>query len=320
MDAILEVENIVRDYGATRAVDGVSLSLRPGRVHALIGESGSGKTTLARILGGLDRKYSGEIHMQKGARAVLVQQDFVVWPKLSAEENIAIGCRNKNDQRELVPEIIDLFELTGMAAKRAGELSYGQQQRVAIGRALANRPDVILLDEPFAHLDVWLRSRMWERCVDIFRKMEVTSLWITHIVQDAFPVAEEVFAMDRGRIVQTGSPEAIYCQPAHESVARISGIFSSFTKETWRHLSLDAQAPFPKGAKRIGLRPECLHLVEDAEGRIDGGALSRHFFGASSVYSLRITDLERVWVCSHTPVRSGTRYAVGLQGEPFVLE
>jgi putative spermidine/putrescine transport system ATP-binding protein len=150
--------------------------------------------------------------------------------------------------------------------------------------------------------------------------MEVTSLWITHIVQDAFPVAEEVFAMDRGRIVQTGSPEAVYCQPAHESVARISGIYSAFTKEVWECLRLDAQMPFPSGAKRIGLRPEWLQLVEDVDGPIDGGALCRHFFGAFSVYSLRVSDSERVWLCSDAQVCSGERYAVTLRGKPFTIE
>ena len=193
MTTILEAKGITRIYGSKYAVDDVSLNLRDGNVHALIGESGSGKTTLARILGGIEKQFSGQLHVLPDKQVVLVQQDFVVWPELSVAENISIGlerqpmdilsvaenisigCRSKPDRKQLVPKIIDLIELTDRQSCKAGQLSYGQQQRVAIARALAARPDVIILDEPFAHLDIWLRQTMWNRCIEVFKEMEVTS-------------------------------------------------------------------------------------------------------------------------------------------------
>lgn len=317
MSIILEARNISRSYGALKAVDQASLSLESAQVHALIGESGSGKTTLARILGGIEKSYQGDLVIPDGKRVVLVQQDFVIWPELTVVENVSIGCQTKADRKELVPKIIELMELGAKCSSKAGQLSYGQQQRVAIGRALAARADVLVLDEPFAHLDVWLRRTMWERCISVFKEMNVTSLWITHIVQDALPVADKVFAMVAGAIVQSGSPQSVYRRPETHQVAKITGPYNWLESKDLAALGLE----FPEqSAGDCGCRPEQLELVEDSAGQFSGDVIGSYFLGPITLYHLPESFLGRaLTVTALCGVDSKKRYRLELRGEIFPL-
>lgn len=317
MPIAFEAKNVSRSYGALKAVDQASLSLEAGKVHALIGESGSGKTTLARILGGIEKSYQGDLMVPGEKRVVLVQQDFVIWPELTVAENISIGCQNKADRKELVPKIIKLMELGAKHLSKAGQLSYGQQQRVAIGRALAARADILILDEPFVHLDVWLRRTMWERCIEVFKEMEVTSLWITHIVQDALPVADKVFAMVNGTIVQSGCPQSVYQQPKSHQIAKITGPYNWFSTEDLAALGLEP--PEQSGAD-YGCRPEQLELVEGPDGKFSGDTITSYFVGPTTLYHLRNSVLGRTLAatapCGVDPSKS---YRLELRGNLFPL-
>ncbi len=320
MTTILEAKGITRIYGSKYAVDDVSLNLRDGNVHALIGESGSGKTTLARILGGIEKQFSGQLHVLPDKQVVLVQQDFVIWPELSVAENISIGCRSKADRKQLVPKIMDLIELEDRQSCKAGQLSYGQQQRVAIARALAARPDVIILDEPFAHLDIWLRQTMWNRCIEVFKEMEVTSFWVTHNVQDALPVADTVMVMINGKLLQMGSPQTIYGQPKSHSIAKLTGPYSYFSEPKWKQMGLDPKSVFATGVKCLGCRPEQLNLIEAADGAFDGANLKSWFTGLLTLYTSFESDLSSpLWMTSSTDINPAKKYRLELIGNPFVL-
>jgi len=320
MTSILEAKGITRIYGKKHAVDNVSLNLTDGSVHALIGESGSGKTTLARILGGIEKQFSGQLHVSRDKRVVLVQQDFVIWPELSVAENISIGCPSKADRKQWLPRIMDLIELSDKKSFKAGQLSYGQQQRVAIARALAARPDVIILDEPFAHLDIWLRQTMWNRCLEIFKEMEITSLWITHNVQDALPVADTVMVMTKGKLEQTGSPQTIYGQPKSHSIAKLTGPYSYFSEVEWKQLGFSSENIFAAGVKCIGCRPKQLKLVEDPSGVLDGESLKSWFTGSLTLYKLNRSDFSSpLWMTSSTNINAAKKYRLELIGKPFVL-
>ena len=213
------------------------------------------------------------------------------------------------------------MELSDKKSSKAGQLSYGQQQRVAIARALAARPDVIILDEPFAHLDIWLRQTMWSRCIEIFRKMEVTSLWITHIVQDALPVADTVMVMVKGRLEQSGSPQYVYRQPNSHSVAKLTGPYSYFSEDEWKHIGLDAKDIFLPGIKHIGCRPEQLRLIEDESGIFSGKDLKPWFTGPMTLYTLTDWSLERpIWVTGSLEVIPSKKYRLELIESPFCLD
>ena len=320
MNAILEAEGITRIYGSKYAVDDVSLNLTDGNVHALIGESGSGKTTLARILGGIEKQFSGQLHVSPDKQVVLVQQDFVIWPELSVAENISIGCRSRADRKQLVPKIIDLIELADRQFCKVGQLSYGQQQRIAIARALAARPDVIILDEPFAHLDIWLRQTMWNRCIEVFREMEITSFWVTHNVQDALPIAHTVMVMINGKLEQIGSPQTIYGKPKSHSIAKLTGPYSYFSEPEWKQVGLDPEGIFAAGVKCVGCRPEQLNLVEATDGTFDGAKLRSWFTGPLILHKLAESDLSSsLWMTSATEINPAKKYRLELTGTPFVL-
>jgi len=319
MTAILEAKGITRIYGKKHAVDNVSFNLTDESVYALIGESGSGKTTLARILGGIEKQFSGKSYVVPDKRVVLVQQDFVIWPELSVAENISIGCRSKADRKQWIPRIVDLIELSDMQFCKAGQLSYGQQQRVAIARALAARPDIIILDEPFAHLDVCLRQSMWNRCIEVFKEMGVTSLWITHNVHDALPVTDTVMVMVNGRLEQVGSPQEVYRQPRSHSVARLTGRYNYFSESEWKQLGIDSEHTFLADAKCVGCRPEQLTLVEATGGAFDGANLRPWFMGPATLYRLESDTLSPLWVTCTTEVDPTKKYRLELIGKPFVL-
>ncbi|MEM7674210.1 MAG: ABC transporter ATP-binding protein [Verrucomicrobiota bacterium] len=317
---LLEASGILRAYGDLRAVDQVSLSLEIGKVYSLIGQSGSGKTTLARILAGIDREFSGEIRLANDKRCVLVQQDFVVWPELTVVQNIAIGCRRKGDNARIISEIIEGMELGEKRSVKAGELSYGQRQRVAIGRAMATEADIIILDEPFAHLDMSLRRLMWERCIDVFKCFNRTSLWITHLVQDALPVVDRLYVMVDGRIDQSGVPKDIYYQPKSEAIAQLTGLCNVFETDDIERLQLEGYKPKDIHAGSWGCRPEHLSLVEDTDGYILGDQISEYFTGPITLHYISEELIgKKIAAVSGAQIVPEKRYRLRLKDEliPF---
>ena len=232
----LSLRGVTRRYGATAAVDDVSLDIPSGRFVCLLGPSGCGKTTLLRLLAGLEEPTAGQILVggqdQTGVpthrRGIgMVFQSLALFPHLSVGENVAyplaIRGTTRPERRARADRLLALVELPGLADRRIHQLSGGQRQRVAIARGLAIDPALFLLDEPLSALDANLREHMQIELRQLQVRLGVTTLLVTHDQKEALTMADLVVVMDRGRVQQVGAPMDIYRDPANAFVAGFIG-------------------------------------------------------------------------------------------------
>ncbi len=227
----IEVRNIVKQFGAFRALDGVDLKVETGELVALLGPSGSGKTTLLRIIAGLDWPDSGSVAFDgedalargAGERHVgFVFQHYALFRHMSVFENVAFGLRvqprairkSEAEIRARVKELLDLVQLDWLSDRYPSQLSGGQRQRIALARALAIEPRILLLDEPFGALDAKVRKELRKWLRTLHEEIHVTSIFVTHDQEEALEVANRVVVMDKGRIEQIGTPGDVYEEPA----------------------------------------------------------------------------------------------------------
>jgi iron(III) transport system ATP-binding protein len=234
--------NLGKTYpGGNEALREVSLSVEPGTFLVLLGPSGSGKTTLLRCLAGIERISSGRIaiggrmvasdrvHVPPDQRDLsMVFQDYALWPHLSARDNVAFALRRRRvsraECRSRAAEMLARVGLGALADRYPNELSGGEQQRVALARALIADTGLILCDEPLSNLDADLRERMRVEISALVREAAATTVYITHDQAEAFALADQVGVLERGRLVQAGTPEEIYTRPATPFVARFTGL------------------------------------------------------------------------------------------------
>jgi iron(III) transport system ATP-binding protein len=233
------IDNIVKRYGKINALDGVSLTLKPGTMTAVLGPSGCGKTTMLRSLGGFlpidsgrilfgDTDVTGLPPQDRGA--ALVFQNYALWPHMSVYDNVAYGLRlRKCPKEEIDRRVRNIVALVGLdndaleKGRRPTQLSGGQQQRVALARALVIEPELLLLDEPLSNLDAKVRSRLRVYIREIQQKVGITALYVTHDQEEALSIADTIVIMNKGKIMQTGSPQEIYSRPANMFVAEFIG-------------------------------------------------------------------------------------------------
>mgnify|MGYP001031543591 FL=1 len=240
----IEIRHLSHAFGSFQALNDVSLDVHDGELLALLGPSGCGKTTLLRLLAGLATPDAGTIRIggeetvgqPAQARQVgFVFQHYALFRHMSVFENIAFGLRVRRrnrpaaaEIRERVNALLSLVKLDGFGDRMPSELSGGQRQRVALARALAVEPRVLLLDEPFGALDASVRRELRRWLRRLHDEIHVTSLFVTHDVEEAMEVAGRVVVMDRGRIVQTGTPEEVYAHPATPFVCSFLGSVNRF--------------------------------------------------------------------------------------------
>nr|MBA3673006.1 ABC transporter ATP-binding protein [Gemmatimonadaceae bacterium] len=236
----LELERVTRRYAgnAEPSVDDVSLTVAAGELLALVGASGSGKTTTLRIAAGYETPDSGRVLLTDAAGGAprdvtreppqrrgfgMVFQHYALFPHMRVEENVAFGleARGVGTAERLTRARAALagVGLEGKGARQVQALSGGEQQRVALARALVIEPRVLLLDEPLSNLDPTLRQAMRDELRTTLRRSGVTALFVTHDQEDAFAVADRVAMLERGRLLQVGTPEALYHAPATRAVA-----------------------------------------------------------------------------------------------------
>ncbi|MDA8391487.1 MAG: ABC transporter ATP-binding protein [Actinomycetota bacterium] len=234
--ASVELAEVVRRYGAFRAVDEVSVEIRDGELFTILGPSGCGKSTLLRIVAGLDRADSGDIRIggklansaEPAARDVgMVFQNYALYPHLTVRENVAFGLRvRKVPRREAdrqVDEIAAILEIADLLDRKPRQLSGGQRQRVALGRALVRRPSVLLMDEPLSNLDTLLREKMRVEIRRLHNRLGLTTIYVTHDQQEALAMSDRVMIMNRGRVEQVGPPLEVLHEPSTEFAARFVG-------------------------------------------------------------------------------------------------
>lgn len=234
----IRLDTVVKTFETFRAVHGVSLDIKSGELVALLGPSGSGKTTILRMVAGLEFADGGHIHFgDEDATDIPVRdrgvgfvfQHYALFPHMTVAENIAFGMkvskvkRSGADIDRRVEELLSLVQLSGLGERFPGQISGGQRQRVALARALAVDPRVLLLDEPFGALDANVRRdlRRWLR--SIHDELGITTLFVTHDQEEALDLADRVVILDKGKIVQQGTPEEVCRHPANAFVMRFLG-------------------------------------------------------------------------------------------------
>ena len=305
----LVIDHLSRRFADFAALDDVSLRLAPGEFLALLGPSGSGKTTLLRILAGLDYPDEGTVRhedrdfLAAGARernVGLVFQHYALFRHLTVRENVAFGLRvrprrtrpSKAQIRERVERLLKRVQLEDLSNRYPTQLSGGQRQRVALARALAVEPELLLLDEPFGALDAQVRValRRWLR--ELHEELDLTTVFVTHDQEEALELADRIAVMNRGRIEQVGTPQAIYQDPATpfvcEFIGRTNRIPLHRTHAGWVAgewpLAMD---PWGGRYERavVYVRPEHLALAVP-EGQPAWSARLRHVYPAGSVTHL----------------------------------
>ena len=274
----IEVENLVVRYGAVAAVGPVSFTVNAGEQLTLLGPSGCGKTTTLRAIAGLEQPAEGATRirgetMYDGARGVnlpaerrglsMVFQSYAIWPHMTVFENVAYGLRvrraSEAEIRDKVHMALDLVKMDAYADRNASQLSGGQQQRVAVARACAFSPKVLLFDEPLSNLDAKLRAEMRIELRELQHRLGVTSVYVTHDLEEALAMSDRIVVMRGGHIEQEGSPGEIYNYPRTEFVADFVGSANLIRGRLRPDLSRDGM---------VALEADAGHILHgDAHGR-----------------------------------------------------
>jgi spermidine/putrescine transport system ATP-binding protein len=232
----VELTRVCKHFGPVVAVDDVSLSIRDGRFFSLLGPSGCGKTTTLRLIAGFELPTAGEVYIGGKLQGEIppyrrpvntVFQNYALFPHMSVYDNVAFGLQMrkvpKEEARQRVLEALEMVRLPGMENRKPDQLSGGQQQRVALARALVNRPKVLLLDEPLGALDLKLRKAMQLELKALQHRVGITFVYVTHDQEEALTMSDRIAVMNRGAVLQVGTPEEIYERPVNRFVADFIG-------------------------------------------------------------------------------------------------
>lgn len=282
----LIAESITRSFGDHNAVAAASVTLAPGEITALIGQSGSGKTTFLRLLAGMERPDKGRVlsgedvlaspdrHVPIEERQIgLVFQDFALFPHLTVLENVMFGLRSlgKPERISTAEQWIERLGLTGRRDAYPHHLSGGEQQRTAIARALAPQPVAILLDEPFSGLDPTMRDHVRDVALSAVRESGIPALLVTHDANEALVHSDTLAVIDQGRILQSGSPEALYRKPVSLEVARALGPVHSISASA---LPTEWHSAIGRDAEMLWYRPEAIRLGSGTSFNVTGSKLA----------------------------------------------
>ena len=313
---MIECRNLTKNYGTLTAVSDISLQLGEKEFISVLGPSGCGKSTLLRLIAGLEVPSTGQVFLHdkeiSGKKISLppehrkfgmIFQDFALFPHLSIEDNIAFGVNGSSSEKlQKVKELLKLVDLSHLIKKMPHQISGGEQQRIAVARALAPNPRLILMDEPFSNLDNQLRQQLRLEIRDILKQEGVATILVTHDQVEAITFSDSLLLMREGKLVQTGSPEDIYKNPQTLWA-------SSFVGEA-NHLQVEWQAPALKtafgflnvpaaigiGTQFLMVRPEDFVLKSVNDSEANGVIKKIVFAGAVKIVSVELKNGETIQV------------------------
>jgi spermidine/putrescine transport system ATP-binding protein len=342
---VLQVKNISKAFGDSPAVNKVSFDVYDGEFLFLIGPSGCGKTTTLRMIGGYELPTSGDIVIRGRAmnnvpldkrNIGMVFQNYALFPHMTVLQNVEYGLRMRKvptaERRERVNSVLELVHLTDYSNRYPVQLSGGQRQRVALARVIVFQPDILLLDEPLANLDKRLRDVMRVELKKLQEKVGITTVYVTHDQEEALTMADRIVVMQRGEILQIGTPSEVYNAPTTSFVSKFLGETSQFTgtvegiEGNLAHLRMDAGfrmavrkgADLTHGARvSVSVRPERICVVRDrpqqTENVFVGTVDFVSYYGSHVVYLICISGCKAL-VRASEPIPSGApTFGVGDQ-------
>ena len=319
---MVQLENITKAFGPKRVLENCSLAVEEGERFVLLGQSGCGKTTLLRLIAGFDQPDSGRILIDGQEIGTLpieqrpvgfIFQRHALFPHMNVFDNIAVGPRVRGiPESKIEPQIDELLEVTRLTDLRhawPGQLSGGESQRVALARAVINKPKVLLLDEPLSALDESLRQDLREELMDMQRAFGITFLFVTHDQEEAMSLADRMSILEGGRLLQVGTPQALYDQPADPFTASFLGeinrLEGTVTQQTGNQVTLSlgeagtltaiSGITYAQNTKlNCYLRPERLFLKDRGAGgeanHLDGEVIQKLFFGNRIQYRVQLKN------------------------------
>jgi len=313
---MIECLNLTKNYGTLAAVSDFSFQLHEHEFISILGPSGCGKSTLLRLIAGLEVPSQGKVFLQNkeisGKKIILppelrkfgmIFQDFALFPHLSVENNIEFGVTgSKSEKQERVKELLELVSLRHLAEKMPHQISGGEQQRIAVARALAPRPRMILMDEPFNNLDYQLRLQLRRDIRDILKHEGVATILVTHDQVEAITFADRVLLMHKGKLVQSGTPPEIYQHPQTIWASSFVGE-ANHLKVEWQDSSLyspfgllDVPAEIGRETRIVMVRPEDFFLESRQDDEANGIVKTVDFSGSVQIVGVELKSGETIQV------------------------
>jgi sulfate/thiosulfate transport system ATP-binding protein len=307
---VITLRDVTKHFGTFAALDGISLEVPDGSLTALLGPSGSGKSTLLRVIAGLEGPDSGTVEINgqdatgvppQGRGIGFVFQHYAAFKHMTVRDNVAFGLAvrklPKAQVGEKVDELLGIVGLSGYQDRYPNQLSGGQRQRMALARALAVEPRVLLLDEPFGALDAKVRTELREWLRVLHERVPVTTILVTHDQEEAMSVADRIVVMNDGRIEQVGHPRELYDAPANQFVMGFLGPVSRFGERFVRpHDIFVDSAPVDGGVQALVTRVVHLGFEVRAELRIDGEESVSVQLTRDDAHRLDLAPGEIVWL------------------------
>lgn len=327
------VEGVRKGFEGESVLRGIDLKVEEGASLTLLGPSGCGKTTLLRVIAGLEGSDAGSVTL--GSRTLvssrefvppekrnigMVFQDWALFPHLNVAANVSYGLARDKNPAPVVAGALDMVGLSGFEQRMPHTLSGGEQQRVAVARAIAPRPDAILLDEPFSNLDAPLRTEVRAETRALLRSMEMTTVFVTHDHGEAFVLGDEVAVMNRGVIHQQATPDALYANPVDPWVAGFVGDANLIAADADGHTAATPigeirLAVRATGRQHVLVRPEQLMLSSGTAGVVT----NVEFYGHDCAYVVAVNGVELTVRSLAAPTFScGDRVDVGYCGQAAV--
>ena len=337
----IRAEGITKRFGKVTALREVSLKIAQGELFFLLGGSGCGKTTLLRCIAGLEAPTEGKVYFgdrdvtelpTHKREAAMVFQSYALWPHMTVGQNIAFGLEErkvaKKEIKRRVEEALEMVKLAGYAKRGIDQMSGGQQQRVSLARALVVRPKCLLLDEPLSNLDAQLRIEMRSEIRRIVKENNLTGVYVTHDQAEALSMADRMAVMDEGNVVQVGTPEVIYRQPASSYAAGFIGetnllrgkmaegnVIETANASLAGVPSVDDFQAVVGADVLVSIRPEAIRLVKPEGATLNGRIVNRIYLGSIIQYTVALTDGTTMEVAEQNPkiIREPGEALVGLQ-------
>ena len=333
---IITFDNVTKSYEDTQVLKNINFEIEKGKFYTLLGPSGCGKTTILRIIAGFTDATTGSVTLNgedvtdlppNKRKVNTVFQDYALFPHMNVFENIAFGLRLKKLPEDVikqkVSEALKLVQLSGYEKREIIQMSGGQQQRVAIARALVNEPEVLLLDEPLSALDLKLRTDMQYELRELQQRLGITFIFVTHDQEEALAMSDEIFVLNGGEIIQSGTPVDIYDEPINRFVADFIGesnIVAGVMKEDYlvefvgKEFECADAGMRPNEKVEIVIRPEDLSLTSVDKGKLTVEVDTQLFRGVH--YEIICYDENKNEWMIHSTKKAEVGAKVGLYFEP----